>query len=190
MHITLKYACACFMIAISGVSCECYEKLDSNKEVTFLSRDTGGNNGWNTYFDNLLLDERVARNWSIKKYISVAKKYADTVKADLPVSIVCFYGITSCTTPIYAGSDNMRDYEVINIVFTNILQQNKAEKTTVKNIVIWKSEQNFKDFGADEIMVLKNGKISWVKLPPTAIKNTFDLLQQSTVPVKEIIATL
>lgn len=167
--IRLLFVGVIFVIGIS--SCECYQQLDPNKEITFFSRQWQGNDGWNTYFDDVLLDKDKAKKMSIKQYVTIAKNYIDTVKADKPVSVITFYGITSCRTPIDSTYDYKDEYAVVSIAFSNIVRSYDPKNITVRSITIWKDGEVWKDYDVEM----------------KADKPIFDSLLISTLPLKQLI---
>jgi len=114
-----------------------------------LSRDEGSNNGWRTYLDNVLIDKNKAKQISIQQYVGIARQYIDTVNADRPVSLLTFYGITSCFTPIDSASDNKDDYAVMSIAFSNSFRNYDKTNITVESITIWKDGEPWKSYESD-----------------------------------------
>lgn len=161
---------------ITGIhfsSCKCHQQLDPKKDITFLSRDEGSNDGWETYFDNVVIDKNRAKQMSLQQYVSIARHYIDTVNADRPVSLLTFYRITSCLTPIDSASDNKDDYAVISIVFSNSIRNYDKTNITVESVTIWRDGEPWKSYQSDMVE-----------------KSLFDSLINSTLPLNQFIKHL
>lgn len=121
-------------------SCTTKEKNNTH-QVYLYYRDLGGNNGYVTYMDYVVIDNYEDYIYTIRQLFEIAKKYIDTVKSDKPVSAVTFVGKPYNKSLPKPGWDTYTEQKkrfLIGFGFENSLRKYANKRNPDANVIsLW-----------------------------------------------------
>ncbi|MEO6456206.1 MAG: hypothetical protein ABIN97_19170 [Ginsengibacter sp.] len=153
-----------FYILLSFIMCttSCLNNSEKEKSRIFLyRRDSGSNNGYETYLDLVAITNYNNKSMTIDSFANIAKKYIDTVKANLPVSDVLFIGQKPGHNLPNPNPDNEQEkYYLIDIGFNNSIRDMAPnQKVELRDIAIWRDGEVSIDEDWDRMMPGQDLKI-------------------------------
>ncbi|RXK86519.1 hypothetical protein [Filimonas effusa] len=142
-------------------SCQCSENTNEHN-LSLYQRNTFGNNGYDTYEDNLVVTNYENKALPFKYFYDVARKYVDSSTAKRPVRFIKFLGQKPCGTMPHPDSDNyhlQKEHFILTIVFGHGTPEDTIKKEVpVSGVAIWNGKK-FIDYDnkIDSLLQSKEG---------------------------------
>jgi hypothetical protein len=130
------------------------------KSITLYYREIGCNNDYCTYGDNLKIKNYKNGQLTYNQLVEIAMRYMDTVKSDLPISGVRFYGESPNTIlppGLFKYYWQHKKFSVLSLDFNNGLpnkQDTGLVKLKIATATLWKNGGIFLEAPHDSLVLI------------------------------------
>lgn len=130
------------------------------KDITLYYREIGCNNDYCTYFDNLKIKNYKKDQLTYNQLVEIAMRYMDTVKSDLPISGLRFYGEAPDTVlppGLFKYYWQHIKFSVLSLGFNNGLPNKKDTglvKLKIETAALWKNGNIFLEAPHDSLVLV------------------------------------